>query len=77
MLKTSGAEVRIVIRGVVPIHVRLAVVPVAVRHVAIAIARTSLPRFIRIIVSRNVGLLHLRVSSGIAGVVLSKASSFW
>lgn len=39
--KTSGTEVRIAIRRSVPVHVRLVVVPVRVRHVAIRIARTS------------------------------------
>ena len=39
-VKTSGTEVRIAIRLIRPVDVELAVVPVRVRHIAVAIART-------------------------------------
>jgi len=72
--KTSGTEVRIAIRSVVPVDVEL-VVPVRVRHVAITIARTSVALLHRCHRKARPFCIY-EFPAVLAGVVLSKASSF-
>ena len=74
-VKTSGTKVRIAIRHVVPVDVELRVVPIHVRYVAIAVARTfvaSLHPYHR----EPWALCIYEFPTVLAGVVLSKASSF-
>ena len=58
-IKTSGTEVRIAVVSVVPVDVELVVVPVRVRDVAVAIARTSIASLLPYHRKPRLSLLHL------------------
>ena len=74
-VKTSGTEVRIAIRRVVPVDVEL-VVPVRVRHVAVDIARTSVA-LLHPCLRKAFAFLYLRISRCIYGHCVKQGKQFY